>query len=209
MRDIRQERHWTLDALAERLLELHNEEATDDRVASWRTIVHRTERGGRHITLDDWLLFAAALGVSPLALLPWSGEIRIAGLRLPADVVTAWMEGKGPLRRDDVDVYESNRWAPEFLLDPDYSVGNFVDRILDKERPPSRDEKEAVLAFLARQRKYFEDTLKLSWLATEAGREACEGLKSELEAIRELEKRVEAAPLRRPTTRKRKETPDA
>lgn len=63
------------------------------------TSIARIEAGDRNVRLDEALMLAAALDVSPLALLiPEEGELRLAhGIVVDADHARRWLMGKEPL----------------------------------------------------------------------------------------------------------------
>jgi len=167
-------------------------------------IVNRLERGERGISLDDWFICAAALGVSPLALLPGEGAVQLAPhLTLPAGLVLAWMRGEGPLRRDDLAVYEANEPA---------RFGFFSDNeqryYATTSRGSSRDEKEGLLAFIAHERDMLEDMADTFRRVPghPSGEQHIRDLRArvaaEIAELDELARKVEATTPHRPIPRK-------
>lgn len=69
--------------------------------------INRAEKGTRQVTVDDLVALAAALGVSPSALLfpgRLTGSIEVTGAgALPADTVWAWADGRAPLPQNEDD----------------------------------------------------------------------------------------------------------
>lgn len=93
IREARERRRWSQQDLALRLAEMGS--PTD------RATVARTETGARGISLDDALMLAAALDVSPVRLLlPTSQEDYVAlaaGFKVAAYHVEPWLLGLTPL----------------------------------------------------------------------------------------------------------------
>lgn len=93
MRETRERRRWSQQDLALRLGEMG---APTDRAT-----VARTETGARGISLDDALMLAAALEVSPLALiLPDDEDDRVAlapSYKIDAELLRRWLVGVAPL----------------------------------------------------------------------------------------------------------------
>ncbi len=93
MREIREAKRWSQQDVADRLDEIGS--PTD------RATVARTEGAARGLSLDDAMMMAAALDVSPLSLsLPEDGDDLVAvGPRLMygADYVRRWICGLAPL----------------------------------------------------------------------------------------------------------------
>lgn len=93
MRQVRETRRWSQQDLANRLGEMGS--PTD------RATLARTEMGGRGVSLDDALMLAAALDVSPLSLiLPDEEEACIAlapAMAASSDDVHRWVCGLFPL----------------------------------------------------------------------------------------------------------------
>jgi transcriptional regulator with XRE-family HTH domain len=165
IREIRLARGWSLDTLAARILWLENKDDTDTRlVRSKRMIAQRIETGGRGISFDDWFLYAAALGVSPLVLiLPDSeqeGEkLKIEErLRLSARLVAAWLGGGGPLRPEDTEIYEANviRLVPLSR----FPVEDPGTTYLPAGQPFYPEEQEAMLGLLSGVRRRKEEVLR-------------------------------------------------
>jgi hypothetical protein len=61
------------------------------------TVLRRTEKCERHVTVKDLLVLAAVLGVSPMDLmlpLPGSGDVRVTGIgEIDADEAWGWVTG--------------------------------------------------------------------------------------------------------------------
>jgi transcriptional regulator with XRE-family HTH domain len=99
LREARRLKRWTQQELADALAELG---AKID-----ATAITRIERGVRSVSLDEVVLIAAALGVSPMHLfvpLDDKAPVQVApGLVRPAADVRAWVRGQRPLRVSDDD----------------------------------------------------------------------------------------------------------
>jgi transcriptional regulator with XRE-family HTH domain len=206
IKEIRDAEGWTVDDLADRLRDLQQ--------GSWRDAVSRVEGGKRGLSVDELFLFAVALGVSPLALLPQKGDVTLLdNLRLPAPIVIAWMQGKSPLRREDLDTYTRHRWEPwpKIWECPEL----LVDHVLgDEDRRLPPDEKEALRAFLLMHEQFYDETIeniKGQRLLGEDDEETLQKLQAGREAIRALARRVANAPTGRPPRQpsRQKEKPNA
>jgi transcriptional regulator with XRE-family HTH domain len=97
LRVLREQRPWTQQDLADRIRELGG---VMDRAA-----IAKTETGRRGVSLDDALLFAAALNVSPSNLfVPRTGNdlLAVAPRReVPPSAARHWVRGEWPLAGDD------------------------------------------------------------------------------------------------------------
>jgi transcriptional regulator with XRE-family HTH domain len=148
------ERHgWTQDELSRRLAEVGR--PTD------RAVIARIESGGRrarNASFEEVLAFAAALGVSPLALLiPTLGVLEIAPkIALPVELARAWITGDAPLRPEDREIYGS--FLPH-LGARGRRLREDVEELLKGDaRQLQRKEARALLrAFLEEERQRFED----------------------------------------------------
>lgn len=105
MRATRLRKGWTSQQrLADRLAELG--------ISVDRSVVARLEAGTRGVQLDEASAIAAALGVSPLALLlPDDPEEMVAlapKLKVRAEEARAWFRGDEPLPGQDRHFFEAN-----------------------------------------------------------------------------------------------------
>ena len=92
VRATRERKGWTQERLAERLVELGS---TID-----RSTVAKIEAGKRGVSLDECLIFAVALGVSPSTLVfPRSSKVRLklAELSVSQWGALVWWRGVSPL----------------------------------------------------------------------------------------------------------------
>jgi transcriptional regulator with XRE-family HTH domain len=130
VREIRGKRGWKQEDLASEILKMKDEPTQNngvDNVNRHRVLVARTETGERRASIDDLFLFAAALGVSPLALLVDDDDETQAAigpaLVLPAPLIGSWFVGQLPLRAADVDIYSQER--------PMRDIGDFLDGLIE------------------------------------------------------------------------------
>jgi transcriptional regulator with XRE-family HTH domain len=111
IREIRERRRWSQEDLAKRLGELG---APVDRAT-----VARTEGGTRGLSLDDALLYAAALGVAPVYLftpVDSTPELVVAPeLVINPIIARQWMRGLAALREEDNRTYFSEIPTEEWV----------------------------------------------------------------------------------------------
>lgn len=126
LRALRRHRGWTQQELADQLEELG---ASID-----RSTVAKIESGGRRLTIDEVFLFAAALEVSPLALLlPRREEVIAVAPKLNASStdVLQWARGVHPLGLTDP--AEAGAYRLFYEARPDYEAAAI------RRRPGIRD----------------------------------------------------------------------
>jgi hypothetical protein len=200
-------RAWSLADLARRLLEVQGTKPSTDAVVNQQMVLSRIETGERReITVAEFFAIAAALGVSPLALLPVDGPVLVGGgLRLDAGLFRAWILGMLPLRGADADFYGKN--SAGFALDRE-AVMSYA-----RERPELwPGEREALLAYLGWRRRQQEAALDLhrkTAFAAEVVEDAARveaAMESNLAELAELEGELEARQSRKAPPRKRKTT---
>jgi hypothetical protein len=152
-------------------MQLRNGEASATPLNSWRVSVARTEAGQRAATLDDLLLYAAALGVAPVDLLFGDDgpdePLRVAArLALPNELAALWFLDVFPLRREDIARFLERDAGSLRLPVPPQEVEIALGAIGRPEPPPDEGAWQNLRARL---------------LATEAGRET---LRAHVEAER-------------------------
>jgi transcriptional regulator with XRE-family HTH domain len=181
LQEIRQNRGWSQQQLAERMNELgfiNMDRSTILKIeqAARPEKRSRTGRGitPRKVSLEEAVGFAVALGVSPLELLlsPALGALVQVAPRVVLwnSLVLGWLTGIVPLRREDVDEYERFQhttrqievlWAQgsldhiEDTLDPDPDD----DRPWAAERErllATKANRETLRAYIERQQKILE-----------------------------------------------------
>jgi transcriptional regulator with XRE-family HTH domain len=144
VREVRERRGWKQDYLGRRLLELEGERTSPTKVNSARVRVARTEAGTRAVVVDEAFLFAAALGVSPLALLlPDEPEATVAvGSRsMDAGLLEAWIAGYVALDARDVRDYTDHARP----LPPSRYLNRLIGEVLELDEAPSSSAVRAIL----------------------------------------------------------------
>ncbi len=111
IREVRERRRWSQEDLAKRLGELG---APVDRAT-----VARTEGGARGLSLDDALVYAAAVGVAPVNLFTPvnSTPALVVAPELVVDPILArqWIRGLAALRQEDARTYFSEIPTEEWV----------------------------------------------------------------------------------------------
>jgi hypothetical protein len=168
---------------------------------SYRMLVTRTEARTRKLTLDDAFRFAAALGVTPRALLyPGDEHERVAivpRVHLAALLFEAWVDGPLPLRFEDAGIHGAHNKRgigagrlAMWVLGDDRDEGSQRPRFNDEER-------EALRAWVASARKKNEANIhdlaeRGDIEGAEETREYLRGVEEELSEVeRVLDKKEE------------------
>jgi transcriptional regulator with XRE-family HTH domain len=127
LREVREAKRLSQADLAARLGELG--------VPVNRATVARTETGTRGITLDDALLYAAALGPSPVNMfLPLRSDdpVELApNLSVRSDKVRRWARGQGPLREEDQRTYFTEASDEEWARRNDVTLAFVLSKVQD------------------------------------------------------------------------------
>lgn len=138
----RSRRRWTQQDLADRLSELGT--------PMDRATVARTENRARGLSLDDALLFSAAVGTSPVHMIatapePISGDHPIAiapKLVVHPRQVRMWIRGQQPLEPDDAQVFYSEVSTEEWVASQNYHLQRVLSRVQDLVDAVVRDDRD-------------------------------------------------------------------
>jgi transcriptional regulator with XRE-family HTH domain len=150
VRDVREARPGKLSqaALARRMLELQGMSPENDKVLETERVkVARTEAGKRMPSVDDLFLFAAALGVPPVALLlppepeMYGSAVKLTeNVSLPVPLVARWIVGQIPLRPEDAEsyLYAASALPPRLTANEAIEVVEHLDSMSDDARDALR-----------------------------------------------------------------------
>jgi transcriptional regulator with XRE-family HTH domain len=146
LREIRERRRWTQQDLVDRLDELGQ---PIDRAA-----IARIETARRGVSLDEALLLAAALGVSPTNLfLPLSPAVaeRVAiapKLHIENEHARLWVRGWQALRDEDQRTYQDMIPESEWLAQQDSMVRLLHSRLQDLSDAVATKDEQAIADFM-------------------------------------------------------------